>query len=51
MMKILIYWLNFYFPLSFRTSLTIAPIPSKIKCNFVSHMNAGVVTTLFFWST
>lgn len=29
----------------------MAPIPSWMWCSAVSHMKAGVVTTLFFWST
>lgn len=41
----------FYLPVSFSTFFTMAPMPSKILCNSVSHINAGVVTTLFFVST
>lgn len=41
----------FYLPVNFSTLFTIAPMPSKIWCNAVSHINAGVVTTLFFVST
>lgn len=33
------------------TFVTIAPIPSWMWWSAVSHMKAGVVTTLFFWST
>lgn len=41
----------FYLPVNFSTFFTMAPMPSKIWCSAVSHMNAGVVTTLFFVST
>lgn len=41
----------FYLPVNFSTFFTIAPMPSKMWCNAVSHINAGVVTTLFFVST
>lgn len=36
---------------SSRTLATMAPMPSWMWCSAVSHMKAGVVTTLFFWST
>ena len=36
---------------SFKTSLIIAPIPSKISWSPASHMNAGVVTTFLAEST
>lgn len=46
------FWIYFfYLPVNFSTFLTMAPMPSKILCNSVSHINAGVVTTLFFVST
>lgn len=40
-----------YFPVSSSTFFTMAPIPSWMWWSAVSHMKAGVVTTLFFWST
>lgn len=40
-----------YFPVSSSTFFTMAPIPSWMWWSSVSHMKAGVVTTLFFWST
>lgn len=40
-----------HFPVSSSTFFTMAPIPSWMWCRAVSHMKAGVVTTLFFWST
>lgn len=40
-----------YFPVSSSTFFTMAPIPSWMWWRAVSHIKAGVVTTLFFWST
>lgn len=38
-------------PASSSTFRTMAPMPSWMWWRAVSHMKAGVVTTLFFWST
>lgn len=40
-----------HFRQSSSTFFTMAPIPSWMWWSSVSHMKAGVVTTLFFWST
>lgn len=40
-----------HFRASSSTLATMAPMPSWMWCSSVSHMKAGVVTTLFFWST
>lgn len=40
-----------HFLASSSTFFTMAPMPSWMWWSAVSHMKAGVVTNLFFWST